>query len=58
MTKKKMKKNPLTKAQKQLLKVSLKRLLSDSLLKEDEEKEKLELKKFILKDALNAIILE
>lgn len=58
MTKQKMKKNPLTKAQKQLLKISLKRLLSDSLLKDEEEKEKLELKKFILKDALNAIILE
>lgn len=58
MTKQKIKKNPLTKAQKQLLKISLKRLLSDSLLKDDEEKEKLELKKFILKDALNAIILD
>lgn len=58
MTKQKMKKNPLTKAQKQLLKISLRRLLSDSLLKDDEEKEKLELKKFILKDALNAIILD
>lgn len=58
MIKPKMKKNPLSKAQKQLLKVSLKRLLGDGLLKDEEEKEKAELRKLILKDALNAIILD
>jgi hypothetical protein len=58
MIRKKMKKNPLTKAQKQLLRISLQRLLGDGLLKEEEEKEKAEIRRMVLKDALNAIILE
>lgn len=51
------KKNPLSKAQNQLLKMSLKRLLGDGLLKES-EKEKSDVKRIFLKDALNALILD
>jgi hypothetical protein len=51
------KKNPLTKAQGHLLKSSLKRLLGVGLLNET-KKEKQEVKKIFLKDALNALILD
>lgn len=57
MLKQKMKKSPLTKAQNELLRVSLKRLLGEGLLK-DSVKDKTQMKKLVLKDALNAIILE
>lgn len=51
------KKNPLSRAQNRLLKESLKRLLGEGLVQEPELKEK-QIKQIILKDALNAIILE
>lgn len=51
------KKNPLSRAQNRLLKESLKRLLGDGLVQEPELKEK-QIKQIILKDALNAIILD
>lgn len=51
------KKNPLTKAQSRLLKESLKKLLGNGLLRDSEPKDP-QVKQMILKDALNAIILE
>lgn len=51
------KKNPLTKAQSRLLKESLKKLLGNGLLEEREQKQS-QVKQMILKDALNAIILD
>jgi hypothetical protein len=58
MTKKNrfMKKNPLTKAQNKLLKESLKRLLGDGLIEEVEKKPE-DTKEIVLRNALNAIIL-
>jgi len=57
MKKKSIKPNPLSKAQNKLLKVSLKRLLGNGLLEEPDKKES-ELKAMVLKNALNAIVLE
>lgn len=58
LPKKKMnKKNPLSKAQNKLLKDSLKRLLGDGLLEEPAQKSQ-DTKAMVLKNALNAIILE
>ncbi len=59
MTKKSLqkKKNPLTKAQNVLLRDSLKKLLGKGLIEETEPKPS-EVKQMILKDALNAIILD
>ena len=51
------KKNPLTKAQSILLKDSLKKLLGHGLIQEPEKKPS-EVKQMVLKNALNAIILE
>lgn len=57
MKKKSTKLNPLSKAQNKLLKVSLKKLLGYGLLEEPTKKES-ELKAMVLKNALNAIVLE
>lgn len=51
-----MRKNPLSKGQMRLLKESLKRLLGDGLIKEVEERPE-DMKEMVLKNALNAIIL-
>lgn len=51
------KKNPLTKAQNRLLRESLRKLLGNGLLLEPEPKNS-QVKQMILKDALNAIVLD
>jgi hypothetical protein len=53
-----LKKNPLTKAQTRLLKHSLKRLLGNGLIEEQKAAQSNDLKKMVLKNALNAIVLE
>jgi hypothetical protein len=59
MQKLRTKKNPLTKAQNQLLRVSLKRLLGDGLIKDEKEKEQSQaVKKIVLRNALNALLLD
>lgn len=58
MQKLRTKKNPLSKAQNQLLRQSLKRLLGDGLIKNEPEKEKPSVRKIILRDALNALLLD
>lgn len=55
--KKSAKVNPLSKAQNKLLKDSLKRLLGNGLLEEPAKKQN-ELKSMVLRNALNAIVLE
>lgn len=57
MPKAKKKKNPLSKAQNQLLRQSLQRLLGDGLIRE-EEQDKSQVKKLMLRDALNTLLLE
>lgn len=59
MTKKSVrkKKNPLTKAQNALLRDSLRKLLGKGLLEEPAQKPS-EVKQMVLKNALNAIVLE
>ena len=52
-----MKKNPLSKAQNKLLKESLKRLLGNGLIQEVEPKKKEDTKEMVIRNALNAIIL-
>lgn len=54
---KSVKKNPLSKAQSKLLMTSLKRLLGNGLIEEREVKSK-EAKGMVLKNALNAIVLD
>ena len=51
------KKNPLTKAQNRLLKESLKKLLGSGLIQEQEIKES-QVKQMLIKNALNAIVLD
>lgn len=51
------KKNPLTRAQNVLLRDSLRKLLGQGLIQEAEKKPS-EVKQMVLKNALNAIILE
>jgi hypothetical protein len=51
------KKNPLTKAQNRLLKESLKKLLGSGLIQEQEIKES-RVKQMLIKNALNAIVLD
>lgn len=58
MQKLRTKKNPLSKAQNQLLRQSLKRLLGDGLIRSEPEKEKSSVRKIILRDALNALLLD
>lgn len=58
MQKRKKKKNPLTKAQNELLRQSLRRLLGDGLIKEEQEKEAAAARKMILRNALDSIILD
>lgn len=59
MQKPRTKKNPLTKAQNQLLRNSLKRLLGDGLIKDEQEKEQSQtVKKIVLRNALNALLLD
>lgn len=59
MQKLRTKKNPLTKAQNQLLRNSLKRLLGDGLIKDEQEKEQSQaVKKIVLRNALNALLLD
>ncbi len=53
-----LKRNPLTKAQTRLLKHSLKRLLGNGLIEEQKSTQTNETKKLVLKNALNAIVLE
>lgn len=54
-----LKRNPLTKAQSRLLKHSLKRLLGNGLIDEQQKAaQSNEMKKMVLKNALNAIVLE
>jgi hypothetical protein len=52
-----MKKNPLSKAQNKLLKESLKRLLGNGLIQEVEPKKTEDTKEMVIRNALNAIIL-
>lgn len=51
------KRNPLTKAQNVLLRDSLRKLLGQGLIQEPEKKPS-EVKQMILKNALNAIVLD
>jgi|GEM_PF-6218655 len=52
-----MKKNPLSKAQNKLLKESLKKLLGNGLIQEVEPKKTEDTKEMVIRNALNAIIL-
>lgn len=55
---KKLKKNPLTRAQSRLLKHSLKRLLGNGLIEEQAPGQQDEMKKMVLRNALKAIVIE
>jgi hypothetical protein len=57
MSKKKTKKNPLSKAQNELLRCSLKRLLGDGLIKEPDPEKKVS-KQDLLEIALDVIFLK
>lgn len=56
MRTKKTNKNILSKAQNRLLRISLKRLLGDGLIRGEKEKES-QIRSMVLKDALNAMVL-
>jgi hypothetical protein len=53
-----LKKNPLTKAQTRLLKHSLKKLLGNGLIEDQKSVQQEDMKKMVLRNALNAIVLE
>lgn len=57
MMNKLMKKIPLIKTQNKLLKISLKQLLGKGLIEETTTKRPSHIKSMVLKDALNAIVL-